>query len=113
MKKVLGRNIPHIKFSHAGTPRPLNDIVKEISDYIDQNPCEYSPFIKNPGKLVGRQVNHRFELQNQSFQWFTGTVLDYDAITKMHTVLYEGEDDNLIQDLLTGDYFNTVTCSYT
>ena len=49
------------------------DIVKEISDYIDQNPCEYSPFIKNPGKLVGRQVNHRFELQNQSFQWFTGT----------------------------------------
>ena len=106
-KKVLGRNIFHIKFSHAGTPRPLNDIVKEISDYIDQNPCEYSPFIKNPGKLVGRQVNHRFELQNQSFQWFTGTVLDYDAITKMHTVLYEGEDDNcyfnLIQDLLTGD----------
>ena len=58
-KKVLGRNISHIKFSHAGTPRPLNDIAKEIFDYIDQNPSEYLPFIKNPGKLVGRQVNHR------------------------------------------------------
>ena len=79
----------------------------ELSDFIDQNLYEYSVFIREPSALVGQHVSHRFELPDQTFKWYDGTVLKYNEATKTHKLLYEGEETHclfdLTLDLLNGD----------
>ena len=106
-KKVLGQNIP-IVFTHLRKQRPLNDIVKEISDFLDENSSEWSSYIQDPISMVGKKIHHRFEIDNTGeVEWYYGTIISYDATTKTHEIQYEGEEENsyfdLTIDLLNGD----------
>ena len=107
-KKVLGQTI-RIVFSKSGRQRPLTEIISELADYIDVNPFENAIFIKNPSSLVGKRIIHKFELPDgfQTIKWYSGMVLDYNAVNKVHTVMYDGEEDecyfHLASDILNGD----------
>ena len=111
-KKVLGQNVS-IVFTSNRKQRPLNNIVKELCDYIDINPppehCE--SFIRNPTSLIGRRVKQRF-LDGEvactcTSTWYWGKVKDYLPQKKMHCLTYEGEGEeyhfDLTTDLLLGD----------
>ena len=54
-KKLLGQNI-HIVFSHSRKQRPLSDVIKELSDFIDQHAPECSNYIEEPTGLVGKHI---------------------------------------------------------
>ena len=60
-KKVLGQNI-HITFSHLRKQRPTSEILKELSQYIDEHPTECSELIQDPSVLVGKHISHKFEI---------------------------------------------------
>ena len=97
---------------HAIGPKELNDIVKELSDFIDESKC--SEYIQDPYTLIGRSIRHRFETgacdtctSQMETKWYNGTVLSYDASSKTHEIAYEGEEEHcnydLTLDLLSGD----------
>ena len=86
----------------------MNDLVKELSTFIDQSSSECSSYIEDPISMVGKHIQHRFEIDNTSeVQWYHGTVIDYNDATKLHEIEYEGEEEhcsfNLRIDLLNGD----------
>ena len=88
--------------------RPLSEIIKELSDYIDQSSSECPEFIRDPSALVGRCITHKFETDDTGeIKWYSGTVLHYDMATKTHEIMYEGEEEycyfDLTLDILNGD----------
>ena len=62
--------------------------------------------VKNPALLVGKKVQHRFEV-GKELVWFIGTVLSVDLETKEFEVSYEGESDvccfTLLDDIVHGN----------
>ena len=91
-----------IPFSHSRKKRPLNQIVKELADYIT------SLSHKDPNTLVGKDVKHKFkDEETGEEQWYSGNVIAYNPATKLHEISYNGEDEHcyfdLIQDLIAGD----------
>ena len=102
-KKVLKQDI-NIVFTRSRQPRPTEDIVKELSDYIDQNSK-----IPNPCELIGKHILHKFRMEESETgtRWYHGTVLAYNAAMKKHEITYEGEEGtchfDLTIDLLAGD----------
>lgn len=106
-KKVLGQLI-QIKYTFKKKNRPLNDIVRELSDYIDQKLSELPVVVRDPTLLVGKTISHKFETLNEggmSYEWFTGCVKSYDSKSKTHVILYEGESETCNFDILL-DYLN-------
>ena len=106
-KKILGQNI-HIIFTRARKRRPVNDLVKELSAFIDQSSSDCSSYVEDPSSMVGKHIQHRFEIDNTSeVKWYHGTVIDYDTTTKLHEIEYEGEEEHcyfdLKIDILNGD----------
>lgn len=110
-KKILRQDI-RIVFSHSRKQRPLNDIVKELSAFIDQNSSDCSGYIDDPFSMIGKKIQHRFEIDTYSagevkIIWYHGTIIDYDATTKSYEIEYEGEEEHcyfdLTIDLLNGD----------
>ena len=100
-KKLLKQNIKII-FTHSGKHRPLNDIVQELASFIDST----SGLLKtiDPFTLVGKRVNHKFELEDTHLErWYSGVVVDYDPVSKLHTIKYDGEEDSCQFDI-TVDY---------
>lgn len=100
-KKVLNQVIK-LPFTHKGRQRPIDDIIQEFSHVIEANSdvgasavssCEYSA-----ESLVGREILHRFDVEGEE-KWYTGHV-SYNAVTHLHEVAYEGEEDNCFFDLL-------------
>ena len=108
-RKVLCQTVP-IVFTNHRKQRPVQDIVKELCDFLDQNtvPTEFECFVKNPTSLVGRNVKHRFldETAN-TLTWYTGTVVEYSCQDKTHCLKYDGESEychfDLIIDMILGD----------
>ncbi len=71
-KKLLRQNI-HIVFSHSRKQRPLSEVTKELSDFIDAHTPECSSYIKDPTGLVGKHIQHRFEIDDAgSVKWYCG-----------------------------------------
>uniref|UniRef100_A0A1X7T216 Uncharacterized protein n=1 Tax=Amphimedon queenslandica TaxID=400682 RepID=A0A1X7T216_AMPQE len=107
LRKSLLKQDINIKFSHSGKQRPLGQVIEELSNYIDCNLHDLSPYICNPSALVGRRIKHKFIEETKEIEWYIGMVLDYDSDTKAHEVLYDGEVDHcffdLTMDLLNGD----------
>lgn len=106
-KKVLNQDI-RINFTKYRRQRPLSELVKELSDFIDQNSVSPTAECSDPASLVGKHILHKFELEEtREERWYRGRVLGYNAASKLHTVLYDGEEDecyfDLRQDLLVGD----------
>lgn len=102
-KKLLGQNIT-IKFSQSGRPRPLSEISQELSHFIDES--FISTIIADPSLLVGHRIDHKFQ-ENETEKWYSGSVVDYDLGSKVHEVVYDGEQDHCFYDLkidlLNGD----------
>lgn len=91
-----------MSFTHSGRQRPLNDIITDLSEFILNNPYEHSMYLRDPGTLVGLEFLHRFELTDDchTVKWYKGTVLQYDKVTKEHTIMYEDEDSPCSFDLV-------------
>ena len=91
-KKVLKQDVP-IVFTHYRNQRPLDDIVKELSDFIDRSTAssEFSILIKDPKALVGRQIKQKFQTEEDGrIVWYNGTVVGYCMTLKTHDMVYEG-----------------------
>ena len=98
-RKLLGQNI-HIVFSHSRKQRPLSEVTKEVSDFIDAHTPKCSSYIKEPIGLVGKQIQHRFEIDDAgSVKWYCGKMIAFDASTNSHEVQYEGEEEHCYCDL--------------
>ena len=103
-KKILHQNI-HITFSRSGKHRPIDDIISELSEYIQNSTSESSHLIQNPDFFIGKHISHKFEVGTSEFRWYHGTILSYDTATKTHEIIYEGEDEHCYFDLSV-DLFN-------
>ena len=80
-KKVLGQNI-HINLRKL---RPVNEIVKELSEHIERNSTE---FFQDPASLIGRHISHKFETEEtREVKWYHGTVVGYDMVAKTHEII--------------------------
>ena len=102
-KKVLHQRIA-ITFTQSRTQRPLDEIIKALSDFLTQNPTN----VPDPTSMVGQRICHKFELEETLEEhWYYGNVIGYDAVTKLHEVIYDGEEEHcrfdLTQDLILGD----------
>ena len=50
--------------------------MKELSEYIDQNSSECTELIRDPGALVGKHINHKFEIDDTNeIKFYNGTVV--------------------------------------
>ena len=100
-KKILKQNI-RIVFTHSGKHRPIDDVIQELASFIDSS--SHSLNTIDPLTLVGKRVNHKFELEDTHLEkWYSGTVVDYDPVSKLHTIKYDGEEDHCQFDI-TVDY---------
>ena len=108
-KKVLAQTLP-ITFTSNRKQRPVGDILRELTDFVTESSARISPeillFLKQPTKLIGKRIKQRFEDESgDSESWYSGTVIDYQASDKTHSIKFEGEDDVCIFDL-TIDFLN-------
>ena len=104
-KKLLKQDI-RIFFSRSGKQRPLDDIVQEIGRFIDSSTTSLE--FANGFLLVGKRINHRFELEDTHVdKWYRGTVVEYDPVSKLHTIRYDSEKDecqfDITVDIILGD----------
>ena len=81
---------------------------KNYQIIFDKNTSKSLKFIQNPGSLVGRDVSHKFKVdETGEIRWYHGTVIGYDLATKLHQIEYEDEEEHcyfdLTLDLLNGD----------
>ncbi len=79
-----------------------------MADFIDHNDLKYSTYFQDPSSIVGKRIQHKFEIENSDkTEWFDGTIVGYDSIDKKHEIRYDGETEHckfdLILDLLNGD----------
>ena len=107
-RKVLF-NENKIYFTRGGKQRPLNQIIKEFEEYLNQNQNPTTHLvITDPSFLVGKQVSHKFITDEERKEvWYTGEVIDYDSKEKVHVIKYDGEDQlcyfDLSVDIIEGD----------
>lgn len=109
-KKLLNQKC-NIKFSQNCKQRPLTELTKEVRDLILKDSGDYtaeSIKINNPMSLVGRQILHRFTVnEGQEDEWYNGYVIAYNSAKQLHEVAYDNEVDhchfNLMEDLEAGD----------
>jgi hypothetical protein len=100
-KKVLGQKI-NIPFTTNGKQRAIVDIVQDFLTHLETE----KNITHSPESLVGVKVFHKFETELGE-KWFSGFVITYNAQTKEHEIVYDGEEDhcyfNLFEDIAQGD----------
>ena len=108
-KKVLAQKIT-IPFSQHGKQRPLSVIIKELAQFIVNNPhsrLDAETVLSNPTSLVGKEILHKFQIDSDKECWFSGVVISYDVQNNTHEIVYDGELEHchfdLTQDILDGD----------
>ena len=106
MRKILLKQNIRIVFTHSGKHHPLKDIIQELASFIDNSSSSLK--IIDPLTLIGKRVNHKFELEDTHLEkWYSGIVVDYDPVSKLHTIQYDGEEDqckfDVIIDIILGD----------
>ena len=89
----------------------MSEILNDLISYLDSNPLD----IPDPITLVGKRMQHKFlDPQNNTFQWYNGTIINYDPVEKKHVVEYDDEPDqhnyDLILDILSGDLVVVIPC---
>ena len=109
-KQLLKQNIKLV-FTINGKQRPLTELVTEVEEIIR----EYQGQNVNTANtttgtdataLVGKRINHKFVVDEEEV-WYTGSVISYNSVKQLHTVVYDNEDEpsffNLLEDLAVGD----------
>ncbi len=108
-KKILKRNI-NISFTYCRAQRPLDLIVQELGDYIEDS--DLPPFVlsivSNPTSIIGKNLKQKFEHEDTHvIEWYSGSIVDYDTLSKIFEIKYEGEEElckfDIIVDLILGD----------
>ena len=63
-----------IVFTQARKKRSVNDIVKELSEFIDAHICDALP--SSPLLLIGKSIRQRFEREGTCEEmWYNGKIL--------------------------------------
>jgi len=104
-KKVLKEDIK-IFFSRLGKQRPLDDILQELGRFIDCSSTSHG--FPDGFSLVGKRINHKFELEgSREDKWYSGSVVEYNPVGKLHGIKYDGEEDechfDITVDIILGD----------
>jgi len=104
-KKLLKQDI-RIFFSHFGKQRTLDDVVQELGRFIESSATSLK--FADGFLLVGKRINHKFELEDTHVdKWYSGTVVEYDPVSKLHRIRYDGEEDecqfDITVDIILGD----------
>ena len=62
--------------------------------------------IHTPESLVGKKVLHKFQVEGEE-KWYNGYVVSYNAVTHLHEVAYDEEEEyyyfNLLEGIIQGD----------
>lgn len=99
-----------IPFSLHRKQRPIQEIITEFGDYLEEHcntSSETSEYhhhlaLKDPSSLVGKKILHKFIAEDSGKEiWYNGDVIDYNHDEKCHVIKYQGEDQlqhfNLIE----------------
>lgn len=109
-KNLLKQNIK-IPITEKGRQRPLKKLIDDLTHFIESNSSNSSDYCHasdelTPESLIGRDILHRFMMQGEE-KWFNGYILSYNAVSCLHKVSYEGEEEpsyfNLMDDIKNGD----------
>ena len=105
IRKKLLKQKTSITFTSNGRKRPLSLLVAEVQKLIGDSPVSGDHADSDPHTLVGKTIMHKFLVDNEEEQWFSGFVLDYDGET--HHIKYEDSSEifhfNLMEDLSQGE----------
>ena len=102
------RNI-NIPFTYSRAQRPLDVIVQELGDYIEES--DLPPFVlsivSNPTSIIGKNVKQKFEHEDTHIiEWYCGSIVDYDALSKIFEIKYEGEEELCKFDIVSYSRYN-------
>ena len=105
-KKILNQDI-RIVFTSSRRQRPINEIVKELSEFITANSSN-ATMLNSPTLLIGKPIKHCFQIDDLGEErWYNGVILKYDDSSKQFEIVYEGDDAHyyfdLSQDVMLGD----------
>lgn len=90
----------HIVFSHARRQRPVEEIVKELSDFIQSTTTAIASLVRtNPACLLGKHISHKFEIEESKEKWYVGTIISYDLDTRLFEIAYEEDEEHWYFDL--------------
>ena len=92
------------QFSHAELKENL---LKLLSSYKEpEQNLTIEEIARDPEVLIYRRIEHMFDCDGE-LEWFSGTVLSYDKVTKEFRVAYDNEEDEysfpLLEDLASGE----------
>ena len=80
--KVLEQDICII-FTRSRKQCPLDEIIKDLSDFISTHGSSNLDIIHNPASLIGKSISHKFEIEeSHDEQWYDGDIIDYNDETK-------------------------------
>ena len=112
IRKKLHNQKIDIPFSHHRKQRPLRDIIQDLCYFIAKTMTPsttagiQNESVVDPASLIGRRICHKFDVDGQD-EWYDGQVISYDALTHLHEIVYEGEEEhcyfNLLEDISQGD----------
>ena len=51
-------------FSHLRRQRPVNEVIEELSEFIEQNTDEFSEFLQDTTSVVGKHISHKFKVED-------------------------------------------------
>ena len=87
--------------------RPVATIASELMEFMASSEPSSDHGDLDPATLVGKSIEHKFEVDDGEFEWFQGFVVAYDEETSLNEVVYEGEQEhchfNLVEDLFAED----------
>ena len=113
-KKVLNQKLS-IPFTQHGKQRTQAVSIKEFSEFVGAHKqtdphvpsTSTQPDISDPVSLVGKEILYQFYLESGEHDWFYGVLISYNAATKTHKLVYEGETEHhhfdLTEDIMQGD----------
>ena len=105
--KLLDQDI-HIVFSQARRKRPVEEIKKELAEFIESTTASVVHEVTNNGHaLVGKCISHKFEVDTAEEKWYDGIIVNYDCETKIFEIKYDEEEEHcsfdLTEDAMMGD----------
>ena len=104
-KQLLKQNVK-VVFTSNGKQRPLTELIKEIEEIISEFKGQsvntaHTTTSTDATALVGKKINHKFMVDEEEI-WYTGSVISYNNVKQLHTVVYDDEDEpchfNLLED---------------
>ena len=109
-KQFLKQSIKVVVFTSNGK-QPLTELVKEVEEIIREFKEQsvntaHTTTSTHATALAGKRINHKFVVDEEEV-WYTGSVILYNNVKKLHTAVYDDEDEpyyfNLIEDFAVGD----------